>query len=51
MQAAGGDKSGPSNSTGGSILEDADWADYGQFYDEFDDDEEVEAYYFRYVWS
>ena len=23
-----------------------DWHDYGRFYDEYDDDEEVEAYYF-----
>lgn len=23
-----------------------DWQDYGRFYDEYDDDEEVEAYYF-----
>ena len=23
-----------------------DWLDYGRFYDEYDDDEEVEAYYF-----
>eukprot|EP00884_Botryococcus_braunii_P000620 jgi/Botrbrau1/10559/Bobra.0343s0008.1 len=31
----------------GSVLEDADWVDYHQFIDEFDEDEEVETYYFK----
>eukprot|EP00884_Botryococcus_braunii_P000622 jgi/Botrbrau1/10560/Bobra.0343s0008.2 len=33
----------------GSVLEDADWVDYHQFIDEFDEDEEVETYYFKCV--
>ena len=35
-----------SRDQGGSVIDESDYQDYGRYYAEYDDDEEVEDYYF-----
>lgn len=39
-------RGGASRDQGGSVIDESDYQDYGRYYAEYDDDEEVEDYYF-----